>query len=193
MQLLTHTAHRDNDPHKATQALAYFSSRAAAQYPYWAQTHCREPLILSVTGFFSVWLSLQVQRPSSILFSSSLHFSIQDQIQDQIKRQPLRVYSLTCVWLNVFLFLAFCEPTLKLLCFWPVNIQPVSTSLWPMCHDLYIFPLCLLFPDSCLDAGEKSQLFCFSMESGRKYKMVWCVLCTDNDPESREFLQYKTV
>lgn len=46
------TQHSDNDPHKATQALAYFSSRASAQYQYWAQTHCREPLILSVAWFF---------------------------------------------------------------------------------------------------------------------------------------------
>ncbi len=115
-----------------------------------------------------------MQHPSSVLFSPFLHFSTLDLIQDKIKRQPLQVgYSLTCVWLNVFPFSAFCELTLKLLRFWPVNIQPASTSPWPMCRDLYISPLSPVswFPFGCWKR-KKSQLFCFSMDSGRKYKMV---------------------
>lgn len=80
-------------------------------------------------------------------------------------------YSLTCGWLNVFPLSALCELTLKLLRFWPVNIQPASTSAWPMCHDLYIAPLFLPFPDFRLVAKKKKSHSC-SVFNGRKYKMV---------------------
>lgn len=112
---------------------------------------------------YIVWLSLHVQHRSYIILHSSIYL-----FKARLKRQPIKSgYSSTLVWLNVFPFSALCELTLKLLRFWPVNILPLSPPAWPMCHDLYIPPLCVLFPDS---RYWKKTIVLFSVESGRSYK-----------------------